>query len=153
MKKLFEKAILIIWLPVIVLLASSILTAIYGTVQFVLLIINSFTDTTLLNLKVVTTELLSIIDIYLLVIIQLIFSLGLYGLFIGPLETPEWLKITTIDQLKASLASVIALFLAIFFAHLVVEVQSMLDLAYGGIGIAAVIGALVFYYKIKTSRE
>jgi uncharacterized membrane protein YqhA len=78
---------------------------------------------------------------------------GLYELFIGPLETPGWLTITTIDQLKATLASVIALFLAIFFAHLVVETQNMIDLAYGGIGIAAVICALVFYYKIKTSHE
>jgi uncharacterized membrane protein YqhA len=151
MRKIFEKATLIIWLPVTVLLVSSILTAVYGTYQFVLLVIYGFTGETFQNSKIVITKLLSIIDIYLLVIIQLIFSMGLYELFIGPLETPEWLKITTIDQLKAALASVIALFLAIFFAHLVVEVQNIEDLAYGGIGIASVIGALVFYYKVKTS--
>jgi uncharacterized membrane protein YqhA len=153
MRKIFEKASLILWLPVIVLLLSSIITALYGTYLFAALLVRGFTDAMYGNSKIVTTELLSIIDVYLLMIIQFIFSVGLYELFIGPLDTPEWLKITTIDQLKAALASVIALFLAIFFAHLVVNAQQMIDVAYGGIGIAAVIGALVFYYKVKTSHD
>lgn len=152
MKKIFEKAILVIWLPVLILLISSILTALYGTYLFGLLLYHAFTEGLYLDPKVVTTEMLSIIDTYLLFIIQFIFSVGLYELFIGPLETPAWLKITTIDQLKAALASVITLFLAIFFVHLAVETRSMTDLAYGGVGVAAMIGALVFYYKIKTSH-
>ncbi|MBP7737839.1 MAG: YqhA family protein [Spirochaetes bacterium] len=85
-----------------------------------------------------------IIDIYLLMILQFIFSVGLYELFIGPLETPEWLKIATIDQLMAAVASVMALFLAIFFAHLAMNARQMIDVAYGGGRIAAVIDTLVF---------
>jgi uncharacterized membrane protein YqhA len=153
MKKIFEKATLIVYLPVTVLLLSSVITAVYGTWQFGILIINGFTDQAYRDPGVMSTKILSIIDIYLLVIIQFIISVGLHELFIGPLDTPLWLKITTIDQLKSSIASVIVLFLAIFFAHFAVEAEHMVDLAYAGIGIAAMIAALVYYYKVKTSQE
>ncbi len=40
MRKIIEKAVLIIWLPVIVLLISSVITAIYGTYLFEMLLVH-----------------------------------------------------------------------------------------------------------------
>jgi hypothetical protein len=55
MKKIFEKAILIVWIPVIVLLISSILTAICGTYTFALLVLQVFTEELYHNSRIVTT--------------------------------------------------------------------------------------------------
>lgn len=106
-----------------------------------------------MNIKIVIADILSIIDIYLLVIIQMIFSLGLYELFIGHLKTPEWLHIETIDDLKAGLASFIVLFLTIVFVQLTVKTDNTADILKSGTGIGAVIGVLVFYYSVKFSRK
>ena len=151
MRRIMERAALIIWIPIVILLISSILSAFYGGYLFIRLVYNSISGSVYMNAKILTAELLSIMDVYLLVIIQFIFSLGLYELFIGELETPEWLKITTIDHLKAALASFITLFLTIVFVQFVVKAENPLDILYSGVGIASVIGVLVFYYKAKSS--
>jgi uncharacterized membrane protein YqhA len=153
MRSIFKNATTIVWIPVIVLLLGSILAAIFGTYHFGVLVFRLFSEELYRNPKVVTTDLLTIIDMYLLVIFQLIFSVGLYELFIGPLDMPKWLTITTIDQLKSTLASVIILVLAIFFTNMSVETNNKIDILYEGVGIAAIIGALIFYYKVKTSQE
>jgi len=91
-------------------------------------------------------------DMYLFATVLLIFSTGLYKLFISTIDpasrTPEshpnWLKITTLDELKSSLGKVILMILVVlFFEHsLYIEYQNALDLLYLGIGILLVSGAL-----------
>lgn len=153
MKRIIEKSVIIVWIPVIVFLISSYATAFYGTYLFFKLLYSSIACGMYVSIKVIIADLLSVIDIYLLVIIQLMFSLGLYELFIGPLRTPEWLHIETIDDLKAGLASFIALFLTIVFVQFTVKSDNIMDILTAGIGIAAVIGVLVFYYKVKVSKN
>lgn len=151
MKRIMEMAVLIIWIPILILLTGSILSALYGAYIFFRLIYYSVSGALYMNAKILTAELLSIIDLYLLVIIQFIFSVGLYELFIGELETPEWLNITAIDHLKTALASFIILFLTIVFVQVAVKSDNALEILYSGIGIASIIGVLVFYYKAKSS--
>jgi len=151
MKRIIEKSRYIVILPVIVFLISSILSAFYGSYLFGKLLYTSFTAEIYISTKSITAELLSIIDVFLLVVIQYIFSIGLYELFIGDLETPPWLKINTIDHLKAALASFISLFLSILFVQIAVKSENVMDILYCGIGISSVIGVLVFYYKAKSS--
>lgn len=151
MKQLFEWARLIIWLPIIIFLISSLLFAIYGGYLFFDMIFDFFTSSPFPESKYIATQLFSIVDIYLLVIIQYIFAAGLYELFIGEIELPVWLKMNNIDQLKAKLASVIILFLAVYFSQVVVTSRNALDILYLGIAIAVVTAMLVFYYKVKTS--
>jgi uncharacterized membrane protein YqhA len=153
MKKIIEKSKYVVILPVIIFLISSILSAFYGSYLFVKLLYSCISSNMYISTKSITAEILSIIDIFLLVVIQYIFCIGLYELFIGDLETPQWLKISTIDHLKAALASFISLFLSILFVQLAVKSENVMEILYSGIGIASVIGVLVFYYKVKSSSH
>lgn len=153
MKRIIERSVVIAWIPVIVFLISSFATAVYGTYLFIKLLYYTIACGMYMNIKVVIADLLSVIDMYLLVIIQMIFSMGLYELFIGPLKTPDWLHIETIDDLKAALASFITLFLTIVFVQFTVKADSMTDVLTSGAGIAAVMGVLVYYYRKKASSD
>jgi uncharacterized membrane protein YqhA len=88
-------------------------------------------------------------DVHLLSIVLYIFSVGLYELFVGKLNVPDWLRITNIDQLKAKLASVIVLILAITFTKKVVEWKDPLDTFLFALAITAIVAVLIFYYKVK----
>ena len=58
-------------------------------------------------------ELLEAIDTYLLGIVQLIVVIGLYELFVGPLNVPAWLKAGSLDDLKKSIVDVLIVFIAV----------------------------------------
>jgi uncharacterized membrane protein YqhA len=99
------------------------------------------------NLRSTTiTHVVEIVDGYLLATVLLIFSLGLYELFISKIDKAEEsetssnvLLITSLDDLKARLAKVILMILIVkFFEHAIrMEFQTPLDLLYlaGGISL------------------
>ena len=58
-------------------------------------------------------KVLSMLDTFLLATVILVFALGLWELFVGDLDLPEWLEIHTLDDLKSKLADVIVLVVAI----------------------------------------
>lgn len=151
LKKILERSSLVAWIPVSVLWIGSLLMSLYGAYLFFHMGYVFVMDELFRSPKLVVAEFLTIIDVFLLAFIQNIFAIGLYELFIGEMKLPEWLVIRTIDQLKAMLASVVVLFLAIYFAQQAVKLQNPLDLMYLGVGIAPVMGVLVLYYKVKSS--
>ncbi|NBN90081.1 MAG: YqhA family protein [Actinobacteria bacterium] len=51
-------------------------------------------------------SLLKTIDTYLLALVQFIIVIGLYELFIGELDVPQWLKIDSLDDLKKSIVDI-----------------------------------------------
>ena len=81
-------------------------------------------------------EFVSSIDEYLFGLVLLIFSLGIYELFINKIDVvnkqkdsrPNWLKISSIDDLKSSLGKVILMILIVSFF------QYSLDIHYDSIG-------------------
>lgn len=152
MKNLIVKGRLIIVLPAVVLMLGSVLTALYGTWLFILLLYRGITEELFLKPKTVVTEFFTIMDIYLLVIIQYLFTVGLWQLFIGELPVPASIGIDSIDQLKAKLASVIILFLSVFFSQQAIQVTEPIAVLYMGMGIAPIIAVLVLYYKVKTQH-
>ena len=99
------------------------------------------------NLRSTTiTHVVEIVDGYLLATVLLIFSLGLYELFISKIDKAEEsetssnvLLITSLDDLKGRLAKVILMILIVkFFEHAIgMAFQSPLDLLYlaGGISL------------------
>jgi uncharacterized membrane protein YqhA len=96
--------------------------------------------------------LVSSVDIYLFATVLLIFSMGLYELFISKIDPasrtpdsrPNWLKVSSLDDLKSSLGKVILMILIVSFFEksLSIEYTNALDLLYLGIGILLVSGAL-----------
>ncbi len=92
------------------------------------------------------------VDNYLFATVLLIFSMGLYELFISkidpasrtPESRPNWLKVSSLDDLKGSLGKVILMILVVaFFEHsLTIQYKNALDLLFLGLGICFVSGAL-----------
>jgi len=58
-------------------------------------------------------SLLKTIDTYLLALVQFIIVIGLYELFIGELDVPQWLKIDSLDDLKKSIIDILVIFVAV----------------------------------------
>ncbi|MGC8467918.1 MAG: YqhA family protein [Acidithiobacillus sp.] len=99
----------------------------------------------------------SIVDGYLLATILLIFSLGLYELFISKIDIAGESKgsrvlfISSLDELKDRLAKVILMILVVSFFErsLAMHARSFVDLLYLAIGIALV--ALALYLSHRAS--
>lgn len=94
----------------------------------------------------------SAVDNYLFATVLLIFSMGLYELFVSEIDPasrtadsrPNWLRVESLDDLKSSLGKVILMILIVSFFEksLSIEYKTALDLLYLGIGILLVSGAL-----------
>lgn len=95
----------------------------------------------------------SSVDVYLFAMVLIIFSMGVYELFISkidPVETkfdtrPSWLRITSIDDLKSSLGKVIlmVLIVSVFEHSLSIDYDQSVDLLYAAV--AVVLVALALY--------
>ena len=70
--------------------------------------------------------LLQVLDLYLVGTVLIITSIGLYELFIGEVQLPEWLVIRTLSDLKAKIVEVIVL---------VIEIEFLEGLAQGRVAI------------------
>lgn len=102
----------------------------------------------------------STIDGYLFAMVLLIFSMGIYELFIFKIDPinkaldsrPSWLQIHSIEDLKSSLAKVILMILIVsFFEHsLTIAFHDVLSLVYLGVGILLISAALLLtHIKFK----
>jgi len=152
MKKILEKGRYMAIFASLSLLTGFVLTGLYGFYELVLMIINFIHDYHQ-NPEVVSIGIVKVIDIQLLSVIQYVMAVGIYELFIGDLNLPKWLDIKNIEGLKAKLASVIILILAVKFTERVMESKSGLDLLYLALGVGIMIFVLTFYYKAKDSSH
>ena len=104
----------------------------------------------------------SSVDIYLFATVLLIFSNGLYELFIKgvdpaaryPGTRQNWLKVSSLDDLKSSLGKVILMILIVWFFEkaLVIEYHTALDLLCLGVGVLLVALALYLTHGVKKSN-
>lgn len=93
-------------------------------------------------------DFIELADVFLLATVLYIMSLGLYELFIDDtIELPDWLSIHTLDDLKSKLIGVIAVVLSVTFLGAVIKGTEARDLAYLGVGIAAVIAAMGYFSR------
>lgn len=94
--------------------------------------------------------LLGIIDTYLLAVVQMIMAIGLYELFIGDLEVPDWLEIHSLDDLKKSLVDVLVVFMAVTGVKGLLSAEDAGDALRQAVAVAVVIVALTFF-RIATA--
>ncbi len=96
-------------------------------------------------------DLLEVIDTYLLAIVQLIVVIGIYELFIGALDVPDWLKARSLEDLKKSIVDVLIVFIGVKGVERLVAAQDPIDaLVYTG-AVAILIAALSLF-RLKPSR-
>ncbi|NNM81616.1 MAG: YqhA family protein [Burkholderiales bacterium] len=108
------------------------------------------------------SHIVEVVDGYLLATVMLIFSLGLYELFIsdideakGEARSSRILVIESLDDLKARLAKVILMILIVtlFEQALKIRIESPLDLLYLGGAIALVGLALYFTHASESGAK
>jgi len=92
--------------------------------------------------------LVELTDAFLLGCVLIIVALGLYQLFINAdMALPQWLRVTTLDALKAKLMGAVVMLLGVSFVGVVVESENT-DLLRLGLSIAVVIAALSLFLKV-----
>ena len=99
----------------------------------------------------------SSVDIFLFALVLIIFSVGVYELFVSkidPIEQnndsrPSWLRISSVDDLKGSLGKVILMVLIVsFFKHILeFDDWTSVSFLYLAIGIFLIAGALYLTHK------
>lgn len=104
--------------------------------------------------NILLNNIIMAIDLYLIAVVLLIFSFGLYELFIAKIEikdehSSKVLEIHTLDQLKDKLAKVIvmALIVAFFSKVLNMGMKNSLDMLYFAISILGLSLGLYFLHK------
>lgn len=98
------------------------------------------------------------IDIYLVAIVLLIFGLGVYRLFVSPIEQAEEhapghpFNVQSFDQLKDKIARVVILAVIIEFFRAVVDIrfQTPLEAIYLALSVLALAGALYLMSRAQT---
>ena len=97
---------------------------------------------------------LKAIDSVLLGVMFFIIGLGLFELFISPIDNlPDWFHMKDIDQLKAMLIKVIVVVMGVSFTGRIVTWDGTTNLLGYGLGIGAVVLALTYFLNVKMKKE
>ena len=173
---LFEKLLMLSRLFVI-------LPVIFGVVSSILLFVASTIDILQLMKKIssgvlkenfpehlhdyMVSEIIGSVDLYLIAIVLLIFSFGLYELFIAQIardkhrfKVPAILSIESLDELKDKLAKVIVMVLVVSFFRkvLFIKYDGALEMMYFALSISALsIGVYLLHkdskFKLFSDKE
>lgn len=99
-------------------------------------------------------ETLAVIGVMLRAVVFYIIGVGLYSLFIKPLNLTTALGVETLADLEAKVISVVVVMLAVRFLQEFVQWRQPVELAYFGVTMAVVIAALVlFQYNGRRGTE
>jgi len=136
---------------VVGLLATSVATFGWSVARTVLFISDLFEGKWRSDDQVIS--LLKTIDTYLLALIQFIMVIGLYELFIGELDVPEWLRIDSLDDLKKSIVDILVIFVAVKGIEGLLKQKDPLDaLTFVG-GAASLILVLTLFRYVKVASR
>jgi len=97
---------------------------------------------------------IKLLDLVLLATVLAVVAFGLYSLFIDPdLPLPAWLRTRDVEGLKAKLAGIVILMLAVLFLEEVIHWRSERDLLSFGVALAAMIAALSYFVRAKSDKD
>ena len=145
LKHILSKSRHLILIPVIFSLLASVAAFLLGavkTVKAVHLVLLSILGEPAHGSEI---GLIAVMDTYLIATALFIFSIGLYELFIEDVELPGWLAIHDLHGLKAKLASVIILVMAVTFLEHLVEWVDAWETFLFAVAIAVTTGALIAF--------
>jgi uncharacterized membrane protein YqhA len=126
---------------------ASIAVFVYGGITVVIVLFGAFAHGafTVDGAKRLSIQCIELIDLFLLGAVLYITSLGLYELFIDDtLPMPDWLIITSLDDLKERLIGVVIVLLAVSFLGFVVNWDNTTPILALGVAIGIVIFALAY---------
>lgn len=161
MKSVFENVRYVVFIAVVGLLLAGIAALLFGGVMTVSIILEIFrrAEFNTEAARLLSTDLIELIDLYLLGTVLLITAIGLYQLFINShIVLPEWLSVTNLEQLKFNLLAVIVVMLAILFLSAAASAPPAATgfLAYGAavaLVLAAIAGVVWVFDRVLRSME
>jgi len=124
---------------------ASAAVMVYGGLTTAEVVVSTFrqADYSVSGAKLLSIELVSTIDLFLLGTVLYIVAIGLYELFIDPtLPMPTWLRISTLDDLKERLLGLIAVLLAVTFLGSAVTWNGTSDILALGLAVGVVLGVV-----------
>jgi len=92
-------------------------------------------------------SLIELMDAFLIAVALYIFAVGVYELFIGDLNLPQWLVIHDLQALKTKLVNVVILVMAIAFLQRFYEGRDPVDTLLSGVAVAVVSGVLIAFNR------
>lgn len=141
LKEILSKSRFVIVIPVVLSLLASVAAFIWGAVKTFKVIYVLFTGEATYG----TVGLIAIMDTYLIATALFIFAIGMYELFVEEIDFPEWLVMHDLHSLKAKLASVIILVMAVTFLEHLVHWTDAWDTFLFAAAIALVTASLIAY--------
>ena len=163
MRTVFSWTRYLIWIAVVSLLLATFAVFIYGLISTVVIVFEIFAHGNFgaEGARSLSVELIEMIDLFLLGTILFITAVGLQELFVDPgLKDliPEWMSVSSLDQLKFNLLAVIVVMLAVLFLGIAAsyELTDEVNILDYGLGVAAVIlaaGVTVYLFaKVHDMR-
>ncbi|PWB52596.1 MAG: hypothetical protein C3F06_08575 [Candidatus Methanoperedenaceae archaeon] len=143
MKRIIEKSKNLFLIAVASTLIASIIGFLWGLTKTFTVIINLILSYG--KNPFAAIELIELMDIFLIATILYIFALGMYELFIGSVNLPDWLIIRNLHDLKVKLSSVIILVMCITFLKHLVEWRDPQGTLFFGLAIAVVTVSLIAF--------
>ena len=93
------------------------------------------------------------LDCFLIATALIVIAVGLYELFIGGLEVPDWMLVKNLNELKAKFTFVIIPVMAVKFVQKILQSENPLDLFYYGAAIAVVALALTAFNFVSLKEK
>jgi uncharacterized membrane protein YqhA len=143
MVKLLEKSKNLTLIAVVFSLIASVSAYLHGavkTVSIVASLVASYGKD-----PFAAIALIELMDTFLIATALLIFAVGMYELFIGDLDLPDWLEIHNLHDLKAKLGSVVVLVMAVTFLKHLVEWKDPMGTMYFAIAVGVVSASLIAF--------
>jgi uncharacterized membrane protein YqhA len=143
MRKLLSSTRFLAFVSVLSLLVAALAAYAWGimkTVDAVSLVITSAAKA-----PGITISLIEVVDAFLIATAILIFSLGLFELFIADLSLPDWIQIHNLHDLKAKLGGVLVLVMAVKFLEKLAEWKNAQETLFFALAISLVSAALIAF--------
>jgi uncharacterized membrane protein YqhA len=162
MRAVFRSLRYVILIAVIALLIATLAVFIYGLISTIVIVFETFSHGHYgaEGARTLSVELIEMIDLFLLGTILFMTAVGMHELFVDPgLKEliPEWMSVSSLDQLKFNLLAVVVVMLAILFLGIAAsyELSEGVSIFDYGAAVALVIAAsgVTVYLFARVHRE
>lgn len=147
MKKILSSTRYLTIIAVLALLLTALTAYGWGVAKAVAAV--SLTMSSLGKDPGIIIALVEVVDAFLVATAVLIFALGLYELFIGELNLPDWIQIHNLHDLKAKLGGVLVLVMSVKFLEKLAEWKNAQDTLFYALAVAIISAVLIAFSSIK----
>jgi uncharacterized membrane protein YqhA len=151
MKWLIEKSRYLSLIGVFGLLAGAMISFFYGAYKTVRTVHETVLNYASSDYKLIA--LFDCLDSFLVAVALLVIAIGIYDLFIGDLEVPDWMLVHNLSELKAKFGFVIVPVIAVKFLQKLLSSENALETLYYGIAVSLVSLSLTIFNYVGEKEK